>query len=124
LATVLGASLLLAGCTPAGRSDALSAAEGFQAAVDRRDWVSGCAGLSGPARQDVESTDTGCAAGLSELHLSGGTVGDVQVWGGTAQVRLGQQTLFLAEFSTGWKVTAAGCTYVSKDSPYDCEVKG
>jgi hypothetical protein len=31
--------------------------------------------------------------------------------------------VFLQQSSTGWKVTAAGCT-VRGEAPYDCELEG
>ena len=47
----------------------------------------------------------------------------VDVHGRQARVTLTADTLFLALFSTGWKVTAAGCT-PRPDQPYDCTVEG
>ncbi len=47
----------------------------------------------------------------------------MSVWGDNAQARLAGGALFLAEFDTGWRVTAAGCTFVSDDRPYDCAVR-
>ena len=38
-------------------------------------------------------------------------------------MRLDKDTLFLARFDQGWRVTAAGCT-PHGDLPYDCTVKG
>jgi hypothetical protein len=51
-------------------------------------------------------------------------VNSVSVWGDNAQARLADGALFLAEFDTGWQVTAAGCTFVSDEVPYDCDVEG
>ena len=52
--------------------------------------------------------------------------GLVVVAGHSAQVRYSGDTVFLARFDDGWRVTAAGCRRVSTDPavPYDCAVDG
>jgi hypothetical protein len=67
---------------------------------------------------------TGCVQALSRLTLSDASVSSVSVWGDNAQARLADGALFLSEFDTGWQVTAAGCTYVSDELPYECAVEG
>jgi hypothetical protein len=121
----LAAAVLLAGCTPAAEPEARTAAEAFQAAVSSRDLSSACGLLSDSARDSLESAaGTPCAHALGRLDLAGGEVGQVNVWGDNAQAKVGPNALFLAEFTSGWKVTAAGCTFRSEDLPYDCNVEG
>jgi hypothetical protein len=121
----LAVSVLLAGCTPAAEPQARAAAEAFQAAVDSRNVPAACALLSDPTRENLESAAaTSCVQALGRLDLAGGRVGEVSVWGGNAQAKIGAGALFLAEYSSGWKVTAMGCTFRSKDLPYDCAVEG
>ena len=40
-----------------------------------------------------------------------------------AQVRTGEDTLFLVRVAGGWRVSGAGCT-ARRDGPYDCDVEG
>ena len=77
---------------------------------------------SSPASRGT--TATGCVQALSRLRLTDADVTSVSVWGDNAQARLAGGALFLAEFDTGWRVTAAGCTFVSDELPYDCDVEG
>ena len=115
----------VAGCTPAAEPQARAAAAAFQGAVDRGDSTAACGLLSQAARENLESASaTRCAQALPRLELPTGSVGDVAVWGDNAQARLGSGVLFLAEFGSGWKVTAAGCTFRSEKLPYACDVEG
>jgi len=57
------------------------------------------------------------------VPLTGGEVRQVEIWGGDAQVRLGDDTVFLTETGAGWRVTAAACE-PRGEAPYDCEVEG
>jgi hypothetical protein len=41
-----------------------------------------------------------------------------------AQVRLDDDTVFLAAFPGGWRVVAAGCRPRGEAEPYDCAVEG
>jgi hypothetical protein len=119
--------VLLSACTPAGLSDAGAAAERFQTAVADGDLAAVCGMLSDRARSQLEgSTASDCAAALSRVKLPPTAVGSVSVWGDQAQARLGDgdEAVFLAEFRTGWQVTAAGCMFVAEDLPYDCTVEG
>jgi hypothetical protein len=121
----LTAAVLLAGCTPAAEPDAWAAAEAFQAAVSSRDLTTACGLLSDSARGSLESAASApCAQALGRLDLTSGEVGQVSVWGDNAQAKVGAKALFLAEFTSGWKVTAAGCTFRSQNLPYDCNVDG
>jgi hypothetical protein len=124
VAAAFGAMLLTA-CTPAGEPDARAAAERFQSAIAGRDLATACGMLSDRARRQLEGTTAStCVRALSRLKLSGKAVSSVSVWGDNAQARLADGALFLAEFGTGWRVTAAGCTFVGDDLPYECDVEG
>jgi hypothetical protein len=70
-----------------------------------------------------EEASTPCEEAIEELPLQGGEVTSVEIWGGDAQVRLGDDTVFLTETSVGWRVVAAACT-PRPERPYDCEVEG
>ena len=68
-----------------------------------------------------------CAQALAEAGLApAGEGSSVTVAGHSAQVRYADDTVFLARFDDGWRVTAAGCERVSSDDavPYDCVVDG
>jgi hypothetical protein len=118
-------ALLLTACTPAAEPDARAAAEQFQRAIADRDLATACGMLSDQTRQQLEGTTASrCGQALSRLDLPDGAVTSMSVWGDNAQARWADGALFLAEFRTGWRVTAAGCTFVGVDLPYDCDVKG
>ena len=124
-ATAASVAMLLTACTPAAEPDVRATAEQFQGAVAGGDLSAACAMLSDRARRQLEGTTaTGCVKALSRLTLSDAAVTSVSVWGDNAQARLADGALFLAEFNTGWQVTAAGCTFVSDELPYDCDVEG
>jgi hypothetical protein len=58
-----------------------------------------------------------------QVPTDGGQVRTVDVYGDQARVVFAGDTVFLASFSAGWRITAAGC--VSRgDRPYDCVVRG
>lgn len=81
--------------------------------------------MSPAARGNLESASSrSCADALGALDLPTGSVTSVEVWGGNGQARLPGGVLFLAQFSDGWKITAAGCTFRGSSQPYDCDVKG
>ncbi|MGH3661912.1 MAG: hypothetical protein ACRDT8_18105 [Micromonosporaceae bacterium] len=53
-----------------------------------------------------------------------GRARSVEAYGSQAWVVFSHDTVFLAEFSGVWKVTAAGCRARGADRPYDCVIKG
>lgn len=125
LGVAVAAMMLVAGCTPAAEPEARAAAGAFQKAVDRGDAAAACGLLSEAARQNLESASVApCPQALTRLGLPTGSVREVAVWGDNAQARLGSGVLFLAEFGSGWRVTAAGCTFRDEKLPYDCDVEG
>ena len=83
-----------------------------------------CELLVPATRAALESDESApCADVLGDLPVGGGAVRSVEVWGGNAQVRLVDDTLFLTETSAGWRVAAAACE-PRGEAPYDCEVEG
>ena len=111
-----------AGCTPTGEAPALATAGQFETALAAHDNDAACRLLSDEARHRLEMASARpCAAALAALALPAGPTRSIETWGGNSQVRLDGSVLFLAEFQTGWRVTAAGCT-PRTDQPYDCVV--
>jgi hypothetical protein len=70
-----------------------------------------------------EGESAPCVEAIQDLPLQGGAVESVEIWGRNAQVRLGGDTVFLAETRAGWRVTAAACRR-QVAAPYDCKVEG
>lgn len=115
------AAALLTGC--AGQEDAVrKVARAFEdpaaAPADR------CALLAPTTRETLESDESlPCVDAISQVPLPGGRVEAVEVWGGDAQVRLSDDTVFLTETPSGWRVSAAACE-PRGELPYDCQVEG
>jgi hypothetical protein len=126
LALVLAAAAL-AGCGgPGGREEAASAvAVRLLDAVDRDDGAAACAVLAPETLADLEqSADQPCARAVLDEDLPApGRMINTNVYGQWAQVRLDDDTVFLAVFRDGWRVVAAGCK-PQGDRPYDCALQG
>ena len=122
----LALALGLAGCgAPAERQEAGAAADRF-AADEAADPAAACALLAPRTLESVEKNGTPCPQALPEDDLPApGSRGVVSVAGHSAQVRFTGDTVFLALFDDGWKVTAAGCSRTSDDpaTPYDCAIE-
>ncbi|MEV0236587.1 hypothetical protein [Nonomuraea sp. NPDC050786] len=115
-------ALAATGCAPDTAAPA-QAAERFHAAVSAHREEAACAMLTRKTAENLPNPGQTCAEALREVKLGpGGRVTAVSVWGEDAQVRLAGDTLFLHEFSDGWRVKAAGCEPVP-DLPYKCEVE-
>lgn len=120
-------ALALGGCgagverTEAGRTaDAFTRAGGD-------DTLTACDRLAPRTLEVLEQEGTPCRQALAEAGLpDAGERLEVTVAGHSAQVRYAQDTVFLALFDDGWRVTAAGCRRDSPDPavPYDCAVDG
>jgi hypothetical protein len=119
------ALLALAGCGPAqSRLDAVSgAAVRMLQAVADRDGSLACDLLAPETAAEVGKDDPCPKAILDENLPAPAAVVGTRLYGQWAQVRLADDTLFLAHFGDGWKVVAAGCTSRG-ERPYDCQVKG
>ena len=86
-----------------------------------------CDLLSGHTREQVEKqSKMSCADALKDEDVPDPSdVRSVDVYGHDARVVLGNDTMFLALFPEGWKVTAASCRMgPGPDAPYDCDVSG
>ncbi|MGW3056549.1 hypothetical protein ACWC98_11500 [Streptomyces goshikiensis] len=119
-------SLVLSGCATAdGRTRAAqSAAAAFEAALEHADTLGACEALAPGTREELEQ-EAPCPAALQGLKLTGARepIGSAVVYGSQARVVYPHDSVFLALFAEGWKVTAAGCT--PRDGrPYRCELKG
>jgi hypothetical protein len=126
-AVVTPAVVLLAGCSGQGgveSGNAASAALRFATAA-QHDPAAACALLAPATRQQLEDQDGPCASSLPDQNLPQASgPGAAEVYGKDAIVRLHGDTLFLARFDDGWRVTAAGCLPAGQDKPYTCTVKG
>jgi hypothetical protein len=118
----LVAAALLSGCADLQEQDVGGVAAAFEDPAG--DPAQRCELLAPATLVALESEESApCADTIGQHPLSGGSVEAVEVWGGNAQVRLGGDTVFLAETPTGWKVVAAACE-PRAEAPYDCEVEG
>jgi len=112
---------------------AASSAEGpsrtalaFTKAVTGADGTAACGLLAPGTRHELESSSgMPCAKGVLDQQLPTSTrVGGSERYGDEARVVLDHDTTFVARFSIGWRVVAAGCTDRGKDHPYGCIIKG
>jgi hypothetical protein len=114
------AAVLLVGCSGLEQPEVEHVATAFATG----DPQARCALLTPATAAAVAAADPGgCTAALGRLARSSGQVTGVSVWGGEAQVRLTDDTLFLTRTENGWKVAAAGCR-PNTERPYECRVEG
>ncbi|GAB3883222.1 hypothetical protein [Terrabacter terrigena] len=117
----------LAGCSTGdspGPAGAGQAAEAFAAAVTGQPDAACALVAPGTVKELVDSSGS-CAKGITDADLPrAGRALDVEVFGLDAIVRLEHDTMFLAFFDSGWRVTAAGCTPEARERPYSCDLKG
>src|SRR6478735_11777476 len=102
----------LSGCGGAAAPEAAGAgraALAFTRAVTSH--PDGACGLLAPeTRQEFEDASGPCREAISDARLpQSGRVLNVEIYGQDAIVRLDHDTMFLALFDDGWRVTAAGC---------------
>jgi hypothetical protein len=121
------AVLALAGCgSVRDRSDAAgSVAVRLLTAAEAGDGETACATLAPDTVAELEqSAEKPCAEAILDEDLpQPGAVAGTAVYGQWAQVKLSDDTLFLAVFPDGWRVVAAGCT-PRPERPYDCVLTG
>ena len=120
------ALLAVAGCSGPGADQAGQVAESFARLVGDEPAMA-CDLLAPGTREEVEkSTEKSCAEGLGDEDLPEfSALVSVDVYGHDAIARLGNDTIFLARFPEGWRVTAAGCRPGPNDQkPFDCDVSG
>jgi hypothetical protein len=114
--------LLLAGCASAHEPAVERVAATFE--DPGADPAERCDLLAPATRAALEQDEAApCAEAIEDLSLDGGAVRSVEIWGRDAQVRLADDTVFLAQFDGGWRVVAAVCT-PQPEAPYECEVDG
>ncbi|MFF5158028.1 hypothetical protein ACFY3N_17600 [Streptomyces sp. NPDC000348] len=125
-AGVVAVAVLTSCGATSGRSDRVTEdVTRFESALRAGRHAYLCAALAPSTRQELEqSAGSRCEQAVGEQKLPpAGAVRGVEVYGGQARVVLEHDTVFLARFPTGWKVTAAGCRPRPRQ-PYQCEIKG
>jgi len=118
--------LVTAGCADTGERGAAAASVAVRLLrAAGTDGPAACALLAPDTVSEVEkSAGQSCAEAILDEDLPApGTVVGTQVYGQWAQVRLSDDTVFLAVFPGGWRVVAAGCE-PRGDRPYDCTLGG
>ena len=125
-----GALAALAGCAGcAGQGNAENGnvtvvAMRFAVAASSTDVTAACGLLAPHTLEALEETSGDCPSALAaDAPTEPGSLRSVAVYGKDAIVHLSGDTLFLARFTDGWRVTAAACT-ARQDRPYDCKVEG
>lgn len=118
--------LAASGCASVGERAAAAeaAARGFERALMASDSVRMCDALAPATREELEA-EAPCGRALAALRLppAAGPAQRVDVYGSQARVVFARDSVFLASFPDGWRVTAAGCT-PRPGRPYRCELKG
>ena len=122
----LTAMLMCTGCAEQNEPAARAAAEIFAINLASDDGAGACRALAPATRAAlVQSSGRPCAAAIMEEKLPDpGAAGRSASFGTMAKVDFAADTLFVAEFSDGWKVVAAGCSPAPGDRPYDCSLQG
>ena len=128
---LVSAVLLVGACSGQGSvedENAAAAAVEFSRSVGTAPQTA-CGLLAPQTLQELEATDGACAGALPDalpdaVKASTGAPRSTEVYGKAAIVHLSTDTIFLARFRDGWRVTAAGCTAREAGRPYDCKVKG
>lgn len=118
---------VLSGCAGQGSAENANAAAAALAFSQSIESASGeaCDLLAPETRKALEESEGPCAGALPDhLDPAAGPAGSTEVYGKDAVVRLPTDTIFLARFADGWRVTAAGCTRQQDGRPYDCTVEG
>lgn len=108
---------LITGCDAGEReSAATDTANSFVSTLDNP--ADACARLSPKTQEALESQGEPCDRRWGRW-ICRGAGRPARPCGPTAQVHTGDDTLFLVELDTGWRVTAAGCRHETEES-YQC----
>jgi hypothetical protein len=122
---LLLAATALTGCGSGPADGPRAAARAFGRAWTTQDGSTVCRLLAPETRAEVaQSAKQPCPQAVLDEDVPGaGELERTRVWGQQAQVRTTRDTLFLAEFTAGWRVVAAGCRR-HPGKPYDCQLQG
>jgi hypothetical protein len=123
LAVAGAAALLLPGCAGTQDVPAASAARGLLEAAHSGDGTGACELLAPAARSELEQqAGTSCEEAILEEDLGEGSgEATADVFDTMAQVRVGEETVFLSRYDGRWLVVGAACTPVP-GRPYDCSI--
>ncbi len=115
--------MLLAGCAGAQDEPAVSSARGLLDAASGGDGAAACELLAPAARSELEQqAGAPCEEAVLDEDLGDGSgEAAVEVFDTMAQVRIGDQTVFLSRYDGDWLVVGAACTPVP-NRPYDCSI--
>ncbi|MGV9881101.1 hypothetical protein [Streptomyces sp. NPDC003006] len=126
---VVLAAVSACGALPERRDEVTAEVTRFEQALKAGQHERLCAALAPATREELEqSSKSRCeqaiGRAIDERELpAAGTVRGADVYGDQARVMLERDTVFLAHFPAGWKVTAAGCR-PRPQRPYECGIKG
>ncbi|WP_406864734.1 hypothetical protein ABZO31_31520 [Streptomyces sp. HUAS MG47] len=97
----------------------------FEQALTVPDYDAACGLLAPATREQLEQDEErACPEALAAVRLPvARTLHATEVYGRQAMMRADDETLFLSQFSRGWRVVAAGCR-PREGKPYQCVVKG
>ena len=94
----------------------------FLTAVQDGDGELACTQLTPSTAESLEASRP-CAEAVTDLDVSPAPVTRVQVYSISAKVDAGGASYFLERTRTGWRISAAGCTPLTRDEPFDCEAE-
>ena len=121
------AALLLTACSSQGNAQQDAAADVAVKFLETEadNPQEACSLLASQTLEEVEQDGDSCTEVLPQEAGQGDPAfRSVEVYGKDAIARFADDTVFLALFHGGWKVTAANCQEKVKDQPFDCSVKG
>ena len=122
----LALALLILTLTGCGRNDderaVSTVTERFLTAVEEGQGEIACAQLTPPAAESLEASRP-CAEAVTDLDVSRAPVTRAQVYSISAKVEAGGTSYFLELTRAGWRISAAGCTPLTRDEPFDCEAE-
>jgi hypothetical protein len=118
-------TVLASGCSAQSEPAARKVASDFARAVTSGDGSQGCSLLAPETRSQLEqSAKQPCVKAIGGEGLQPpGAPRHFASYGTMAQATFAKDVVFLAEFKTGWKVMAAGCT-PQPGQPYNCQLQG